>query len=159
MWRTEWVLWSNEWNKVKKAKESKTGIEIWLKLERHRQRDGSCNSCNEFTAITPSKDHFLSNRGLFSMHREWMVQIYSSPISSLFSHCFLLLHKGSSVRRAGVWQGRVGAGLGAVGELGLMVFNGLTLLDSHSWLNIAFINNCSGCADVAEHKAAFCVEH
>lgn len=40
-------------------------------------------------------------------HRQWgrMERIHSSPISSLFSHCFLL-HKGSSVRRDGVWQGR-----------------------------------------------------
>lgn len=59
-----------------------------------------------------------------------MEQIHSSPVSSLFSHCFLL-HKGSSVRRDGVWQGRGGGqGVGS-GVMGGSALDGVALLAKH----------------------------
>lgn len=64
-----------------------------------------------------------------------MELIHSSPTSSLFSHCFLL-HKGSSVRRDGVRQGR-GVGDGVVeqgvelGAIGGTALDGAALLARH----------------------------
>lgn len=99
-----------------------------------------CNDCTssvegltEFTTITPSKDYFLSNRGLFSRIEKRREEDGTNSFLSHFFPLFTLLPVTQRILCEKRWcvageGGRQGAGLRAKGGTAL---DGITLLAKH----------------------------